>query len=82
MENRSSLHDAFTSTFKDHDGVLAPELVDLSTDELSDLATGVAALPDPVRAACQVVLDDWQRLDVAARVAALLVLANALAGAD
>jgi hypothetical protein len=79
MESRSKLLDDFTSAFDDIDDARALELLDLSDDELPELSLGVAALPNPIRAACQAVLDDWQHLDARARVAALLVLANALA---
>lgn len=79
MENRSKLLVDFERAFDGVDEVRAVELLDLSDGEASDLAAGIVALPEPIRAACQVVLDDWEGLDAGARVAALLVLANALA---
>jgi hypothetical protein len=57
---------------------LSAEL-ELADEAMNVVREGVAALPDPVRAACGVVLNDWPRLGPAARVAALLVFANALA---
>jgi hypothetical protein len=82
MESRSKLLDGFTSAFDDIDRARALELLDLSDHELSELGAGVAALPDPIRAACQAVLGDWQNLDARARVATLLMLANALASQE
>lgn len=79
MENRSRLLEEFERAVDDVDEGRALQVLDLTGDEVSALAAGIAALPDPVRAACRVVLDDWQRLDARSRVAALLVLANALA---
>lgn len=79
MENRSKQIGDFADAVSGIQDVRALELVDLSDDELSEVSAGVAALADPIRAACQVVLEDWPQLDAGARVAALLVLANALA---
>lgn len=81
MENRSKLLDEFTRTFDDIDEAEALELLDLSEGDRTELAAGLEALPSPVQAACRVVLADWQKLDAPGRVAALLVLANALADA-
>jgi hypothetical protein len=83
MENRSRLLEEFERAFNEVDGVRALEVLDLSDREVSELAAGIAVLPEPLRAACRVVLDDWPGLDPGARVATLLVLANALAeGSD
>ncbi len=79
MENRSKLLVNFERAFDGVDQIQAVDWLDLSDGEVSDLAAGIVTLPQPIRAACQVVLDDWEGLDAAARVAALLVLANALA---
>lgn len=79
MQHRSRLLDDFASAFHDIDDDRAFELLDLSEGELSELAAGVESLPNPVQAACHVMLADWRQLDAAGRVAALLVLANALA---
>lgn len=79
MENCSKLLVDFERAFDRVDEARAVELLDLSGGEVSELAAGIAVLPEPIRAACQVVLDDWKGLDAGARVAALLVLANALA---
>jgi hypothetical protein len=79
MENRSRMLAQFEHAFDEVDEVRASQSLDLTDDEVSELAAGVAVLPEPIRAACQVVLDDWQRLDASERVAALLVFANALA---
>lgn len=81
MENRSKLLDEFEAACRDLDDARTVEVLDLSDRELAEVADGVARLGDPVRAACQVVLDDWPRLDASGRLAALLMLANALASA-
>ncbi|HEV2811105.1 MAG TPA: hypothetical protein VGV93_12005 [Acidimicrobiales bacterium] len=79
MDNRSKLLVDFERAFDGTDEIRALESLDLSNGEASELAAGIVALPEPIRAACQVVLDDWEGLGADARVAALLVLANALA---
>lgn len=82
MENRSKMLYDFTSAISELDDGRVIELLDLSDDELAGVAAGVTELPDPIRSACQTVLEDWSRLDGAGRCAALLVLANALARAN
>jgi hypothetical protein len=79
MEDRSRLLEQFERAFNEADEVGMLALLDLSDDEVSELAGGLASLSEPIQAACRIVLDDWQCLGARARVAALLVLANALA---
>ena len=78
MQSRSMLHDEFVAAIDAAEDQLNQHL-ELTDGELEEVKAGVASLPVPVRAACRVVLEDWEQLDAAARVAALLALANALA---
>lgn len=82
MQNRSELLEEFEAACHDLAEARAAQLLDLSDSELEEVAEGLARLDDPVRAACQVVLNDWAALDACARVAALLVFANALVEAS
>jgi hypothetical protein len=82
VENRSEVTTDLAGAFLDVEKVRALELLTLSDNERTELRAGVAALPDPIRAACQVVLDHWEELDAVGRAAALLALANALADAS
>ena len=82
MKSRAKPMENFVRAFDEVDDVNVRHQVELSQDEVAELQGGIDALPDPVRAACQVVLDEWRELDGQARVAALLTLANALATAS
>lgn len=82
MENRSWLFDHFERAFDELEESRALALLELSHAEASEVVAGLGSLPEPIQAACRVVIDQWGTLDAKARVAALLALANALAEAS
>jgi hypothetical protein len=82
VENRRRLLKEFRSACQELEDAGALESLDLTEAEFAELAAGVVVLPEPIREACQVVIDDWPFLGAGERVAALLVLANALAEAS
>ncbi len=82
VEDRFELFEQFERAFDEVDELRVLPLLDLTDDEKSELIVGIANLPEPILAACRVVLDDWHSLDSRARAAALLTLANALAARD
>jgi hypothetical protein len=69
----------FAQAFEGPDVNRFSGLIELTDEEFAEVVAGVHHLPDPRAAVCQLLLDEWDELDSPSRVAALLVLANALA---
>jgi hypothetical protein len=54
----------------------------LDAEETDSLSEGVGMLAEPLSTLCRRLLNEWDHVSAETRVAALLVLANALAASD
>lgn len=79
MSDEDEVHAEFRQVVGGIDREILSELSALNEDERDLVAAGLTQVGGIVGAVCQRVLDEWDGLDAQGRVAALLMIANALA---